>query len=168
MSRTMNDGGNCRGTMVLAYQVRRALAKSEAFAIGARRLLALCMLFALIQPVTALAAATITSWVTTPTTMTVGTSLTLSVDVAPAAGGGLPCDATQGCSSNSFGTVRFLVRIMALGKAPVQATVVVVGGTPPTVYRASLSWIPATAGSRTVTAQYLGTTPNAPSSVSAS
>src|SRR5207247_2420272 len=37
-----------------------------------------------------------------------------------------------------------------------------------TRYRASRAWVPTTTGSRTLTAQYLGTTPNAPSSVTAS
>src|SRR5437870_3440462 len=112
------------------------------------------------------AAATTTTWVVTPpATMTVGTGMGLNVNVLPSAGGNLPCDATLGCTAaNTYGSVRFLDGATVLGTAAVTANF----NTAPAQFRASLSWIPTTTGSRTVTAQYLGTTPNAPSSVSAS
>src|SRR2546425_706161 len=96
--------------------------------------------------------------------MTVGTGMGLNVNVLPSAGGNLPCDATLNCSATSYGSVRFLDGATVLGTASVTANF----NTTPAQFRASLSWIPTTTGSRTVTAQYLGTTPNAPSSVSAS
>src|SRR2546428_229316 len=96
--------------------------------------------------------------------MTVGTGMGLNVNVLPSAGGNLPCDATQGCTDTSYGSVRFLEGAKVLGAAAVTANL----NTAPAQFRASLSWIPTTTGARTVTAQYLGTTPNAPSSVSAS
>src|SRR2546428_149636 len=111
------------------------------------------------------AAATTTTWVVTPpATMTVGTGMGLNVNVLPSAGGNLPCDATLNCSATSYGSVRFLDGATVLGTAAVTANF----NTAPAQFRASLSWVPTTTGSRTVTAQYLGTTPNAPSSVSAS
>src|SRR5437879_4210163 len=112
------------------------------------------------------AAATTTTWVVTPpATMTVGTGMGLNVNVLPSAGGNLPCDATLGCTAaNTYGSVRFLDGATVLGTAAVTANF----NTAPAQFRASLSWVPTTTGARTITAQYLGTTPNAPSSVSAS
>src|SRR2546427_5816589 len=86
--------------------------------------------------------------------MTVGTGMGLNVNVLPSAGGNLPCDATQGCTDTSYGSVRFLDGATVLGTAAVTANF----NTAPAQFRASLSWIPTTTGARTITAQYLGTT----------
>jgi RHS repeat-associated protein len=114
------------------------------------------------------AGATATNWVTTPTSAAVGIRQFLQVEITLLAGGFLPCDATQSCNSSSFGFVRFLDGSTVLGESPVQGTTVSIGGLASTAYRASLNWVPTTASSHTITARYLGTIPNAPSSVSAS
>jgi len=98
--------------------------------------------------------------------MTVGTNQALVVQIAPAAGGHLACDETQGCG---FGTVRFLDRSKVLADVAVQPTVVgsTLNQTADTVYRSSFNWTPTAFGTRTITAQYLGTTPSAPSAATA-
>jgi hypothetical protein len=110
------------------------------------------------------AIATTTSWAVAPaTTMNVGSSQWLSVKVAPTSGGNLACDSTQGCNSTSFGQVQFRDGSTVLGTAQVQPT-----WTVPTTWTASFNFVPAAAGTHGITAQYLGTTVNAPSSTAAS
>jgi hypothetical protein len=96
--------------------------------------------------------------------MTVGTNQHLRVRIAPSAGGTLPCDSTLGCNTTSYGKVRFLDGSTVIGEVNVALST---SGGPPFPYEASILWTPSTVGSRTITAQYLGSTPNAPSSTSA-
>ena len=103
--------------------------------------------------------ATTTEWTPVPAaTITVGTQQLLQVKVYPTAGGNLACDATQGCTTTSFGKVRFLDGGTVLGEFDVSYDF-------GTGYVASMYWTPVTLDSRTLTAQYLGTVPNGPSSV---
>jgi YD repeat-containing protein len=105
---------------------------------------------------------TTTAWSSTPVaTMTVGTTQWLRVTVAPAGGGSLACDSTQGCSTTSFGQVQLRDGSTVIGTAQVQQT-----STSPPSWTASLNFTPTTSGTHSLVAQYLGTTPNAPSSVS--
>ena len=85
------------------------------------------------------------------------------MEVAPSSGGNLLCDATQGCSSTSFGQVQFRDGSTVLGTVQVQEQL-----TSPTTWTASFSYVPTTAGTHGITAQYLGTAPNAPSSATTS
>jgi hypothetical protein len=95
--------------------------------------------------------------------MSVGSDQRLSVKVAPTSGGSLLCDSTQGCSTTSFGQVQFRDGSTVVGTAQVQQT-----STSHPTWTASFSFVAAAAGTYGITAQYLGTTPNAPSSATAS
>jgi hypothetical protein len=69
------------------------------------------------------------------------------VTVAPAGGGNLTCDATQGCNSTSFGQVQFRDGNTVLGTVQVQEML-----TFPTTWTASFSFVPAAAGTHGISA----------------
>lgn len=96
---------------------------------------------------------TVTGWITAPTAMEVGNSQTLSVYVD----GHLKCnDPVLGC-----GKVQFLDGTTVLG----EVDLVYVKDLKH--YEAALDWVPTTAGTHTITAQYMGTSDNASSLVAA-
>ncbi len=94
----------------------------------------------------------------------IGTAQTLRVKLTTGSGGTLACDPTLACSDTSFGRVRFLDGDALIG----EVDVVRVTWPDWTIESAAeLSWVPTGTGPRTITARYLGTVPNAPSSVTA-
>lgn len=108
------------------------------------------------------AVATVTSFQPAlPPSIAVGTTITLTARVSAASSSTtLYCDFTQtGCGTATapLGSVQFLDGSTVIGTAPVRYN-----SSGPR-YEAILSWRPTTTGSRTLTARYLGTTPNAPS-----